>query len=656
MAVRINFNSAAIRSHFNLNTVDRQLSTSLERLSSGVRIRRAADAPGDLILANQLRHHLVGLSQASDNVSEGVSMLQVAESGMDSASNLLNRARELLIGALNDGVNDPTALAAYQEEYDSLMTSLDHLATSTRFGNRALLDGTLSDNRLTSSARQVYSALTHDDTRLPRGIERDSTLTIQPPSGDLQRAEAAVTLGGGTPPALDDVLTGQLQDGVALGSLAGETLTLSGPLGSFGIPLSDTLTVRQLVGAVNAASEQTGLRAGYDTATGGLQIESLHFGGGAFDVQMSNVNAGAIGLLDDAPGAAGNGLVVDAPIRTVDVSYVDEQGITQHLTLVQDPHVDEGRGFISTAGRVAQSFDGAPAGDQLLLAQTSGGLGFTSLVGETLSLTGSRGNAAIALDDTMTINDLVNAINDETETTGLIARYQNGELLVRQEVPDSGAFDVQMSDLNTNALGLLDDAPGLPGNGLIDLLTTDPNDFAFRLEVRDTSDGGLDSSIAAPTVVHTATRASTTAIQIGALSGQIRLVEAPDIRSAALGHSGRVNASGIDDLREIVDRRLLAEGTIEEREDALRMIDAAINEISASRGEIGALISSGLESTLDTLAIAYESLTSSESLLRDTDFALESANFARHNIVFQAATSMLAQANQIPQSLLQLLG
>ena len=523
MSLRINYNSSAINAHRNLQVVDRSMSLTLARLSSGVRLTRSADAPGDLILANQLRHHVLGLTQATDNVEEGMAMLNTAESGMDSIANMLLRTRELVVNALNDGTMDQNQLRALQDEFDNSVSSIDSVAKNTVYGSVRLLDGTMSGNRLSTDAKEFYKALEHDDTQLPVGIEEGSQFTIAVPSADLSRGQASSTFAGA--PGLDATIQGQTQNGNVLSNLDNEVITIAGPHGSTDITLSASTTFRQFVGMVNAQADATGARAAYDTTTGELVIENTHFGGGALNVEATDVNGTGFGLLDSSPGAAGNAWLVDAPQQTIQLDYIDGEGVTQSLTLTQDVF-------------------------------SEGGLAF-------------RGGA-------------------------------------------------------------------------------------FTLWMRDTSDGSFGSTVDAPLTSHTATRANTGLVQLGALSGQTSTVELVDMRPGALGHAARNNDSGYESLQDLVDSQALLVDT-DSREDALRVIDAAILEVSSQRGKTGALVSAGLESTQSTLRIAIESLTASESLLRDTDYAEESAQFARHNIVYQAATAMLAQANQLPQSVLQLL-
>lgn len=113
---------------------------------------------------------------------------------------------------------------------------------------------------------------------------------------------------------------------------------------------------------------------------------------------------------------------------------------------------------------------------------------------------------------------------------------------------------------------------------------------------------------------------------------------------------GVVNKTGYRSLADIDVR------SFQGAQDALLLIDKAINEISSARGDMGAFQKNTLEANLNNIRIANENLISSESVIRDVDMAKEMATFTRNQIMTQSATAMLAQANQLPQNVLQLLG
>ena len=176
---------------------------------------------------------------------------------------------------------------------------------------------------------------------------------------------------------------------------------------------------------------------------------------------------------------------------------------------------------------------------------------------------------------------------------------------------------------------------------------------AFSVTFKDLSNKVVGASSVIPySVSYSATRDSSTQIHTGALANQQVAIDIPDMRASALGYSAGLVTTGLATLQSLTNGKALSTGRAQ---DALKVIDAAINEVAATRGHLGAIQSNSIETTLDSLRLAIENLTGSESQLRDTDFALESANFSKQNILQQAATAMLAQANQVPQTVLKLL-
>jgi flagellin len=142
MSLRINLNLAALNAQRQLQATDNALSASIEKLSSGFRINRAADDPAGLAISEGLRAQVSGLAQAISNSSDAVNMIQTAEGALSEVHSLLRTMRNLAVHAANTGVNDTTALTADQTQITSALAALDRIATNTQFGTKVLLDGT----------------------------------------------------------------------------------------------------------------------------------------------------------------------------------------------------------------------------------------------------------------------------------------------------------------------------------------------------------------------------------------------------------------------------------------------------------------------------------------------------------------------------------
>ncbi|OGG95127.1 MAG: hypothetical protein A2508_00575 [Candidatus Lambdaproteobacteria bacterium RIFOXYD12_FULL_49_8] len=141
MSLRINHNTSSLNSHRNLAKNRLRVEKSLERLSSGLSINRAGDAPASLVASEQMRSQIASLDQAVRNSETSVSMVQTAEGALTEVNNLLVGMRQLAIHAANEGANDSVMLEADQLEISGMVSAVDRIAQTTSFGNRKLLDG-----------------------------------------------------------------------------------------------------------------------------------------------------------------------------------------------------------------------------------------------------------------------------------------------------------------------------------------------------------------------------------------------------------------------------------------------------------------------------------------------------------------------------------
>jgi flagellin len=141
MGLRINTNTASLNAQRNLMGTKLNLDKSLERLSSGYRINRAGDDAAGLAISENLRAQVRGLKQASRNAQDGVSLVQVAEGGLNEVSSILIRLRELAVQSASDTIG-PVERQFLNVEYDQLNSEIDRIAAGTEFNGTPLLSGT----------------------------------------------------------------------------------------------------------------------------------------------------------------------------------------------------------------------------------------------------------------------------------------------------------------------------------------------------------------------------------------------------------------------------------------------------------------------------------------------------------------------------------
>ena len=186
MGLRVNQNIAAFNSYRNLSITDGQMSKSLEKLSSGFRINRAADDAAGLAISEGLRSQVGGLKVAVRNAQDGVSVVQTAEGALTETHSILQRMRDLAVQAANDGSLDTNAKAAADSEYQELSKELDDISNKTSFNGVKLLDGSFIGKSFQVGANA-------NDTLTVNLATASDAATLLTTVGDLTTAANATT-------------------------------------------------------------------------------------------------------------------------------------------------------------------------------------------------------------------------------------------------------------------------------------------------------------------------------------------------------------------------------------------------------------------------------------------------------------------------------
>ncbi|HNX65113.1 MAG TPA: flagellin protein, partial [Oscillospiraceae bacterium] len=140
----INHNIPAMNAHRQLGINNSTISKSLEKLSSGLGINRAADNAAGLAISEKMRGQISGLGQASKNAQDGISLIQTAEGALNETHSILQRMRELAVQSSNGTYQDDVDRENIEKEVTALKSEIDRIATSTHFNGKQLLDGSLS--------------------------------------------------------------------------------------------------------------------------------------------------------------------------------------------------------------------------------------------------------------------------------------------------------------------------------------------------------------------------------------------------------------------------------------------------------------------------------------------------------------------------------
>jgi len=258
MGLNINTNVTAINALRNLTNTSGAVASSIEKLSSGLRINRAADDPAGLIISENLRSQIDGLQQSVSNAQDAQNLIKTAEGGLTEVNSLLRSVRQLAVHASNTGVNDANATQADQTQIKSALESIDRIATQTQFGNKKLLDGT------SGTTSNVI------DTSRISGINIGSTFGgYASSSGTVaitvnNSATRAQAVGAATYASVNASIANV--NGGTTGS--GGTVVVNGQ----SIVVSGSDTVQTLVNKINNLASVTGVSAQFTSANGSGSI------------------------------------------------------------------------------------------------------------------------------------------------------------------------------------------------------------------------------------------------------------------------------------------------------------------------------------------------------------------------------------------------
>lgn len=248
MAAVINTNVASLNAQRNLSTSGNSLATSLQRLSSGLRINSAKDDAAGLAISQRFTSQIRGIDQATRNANDGISMAQTGESALTSAGDILQRIRELAVQSVN-ATNSASDRAALQAEVGQLASELDRIAGTTAFNGQKLLDGSSTSTfQVGANANEVITASTANFRTDSFGSYRIGSLAATSSSnkGDL-------TLG-----STSNAIT---SNAAATSRVAGGAVTINGALGSASVTVLTGSSAKAAAKLINEKTADTGVTA-----------------------------------------------------------------------------------------------------------------------------------------------------------------------------------------------------------------------------------------------------------------------------------------------------------------------------------------------------------------------------------------------------------
>ena len=198
MGLRINQNITALNAHRNLVATDSALSKSLERLSSGLRINRAADDAAGLAISEKMRGQIKGLAQAIRNAQDAISLIQTAEGALNETHSILQRMRQLAVQAANDTLT-PDDREQIQKEINQLIEELDRIGNTTEFNTKKLLNGqagyaVTEQNGVASGGTVIVNGVTYGDGDAIAAEDLDALVTRMTPGTNTKAGVYTVVI------------------------------------------------------------------------------------------------------------------------------------------------------------------------------------------------------------------------------------------------------------------------------------------------------------------------------------------------------------------------------------------------------------------------------------------------------------------------------
>lgn len=603
--MRINYNVSSIIASNALNNNDNALSSSIQKLSSGLKINAAKDDSAGLAVSLKMNAQIKSLEQAENNANDGISVVNTADGAMSEMHDILQRMNELAIQSAN-GTNADSDREMIQLEIDQLVDELDRISETTEFNAQTLLDGSFA-----------YKAYTN--TENIKALSYTEGVT----TGTYAIKQIAFEYYEDT---IEDYAT--YIDGDASGETKEET--------HFNAVDADAIK------AALVTTDQRGLNAFPEGSRVVLEDENIYIeAGNNFEIKLE--------INDKTPIQGTATTTIAKEYITTDsynnVTVTDASGSKKYnISNITKAVTKDANGIVTSTSYYSGSVDtGYRALDDDLYEAYHEAFSDAKTVATT-----DCSFSTTTVSKTYVSTEGVTTTYDFCETTLNLSVYvtredgtsYNDTLSMKVYMPLSSEYEEKIQeklkeDSSTTYEELYDiyypmyesDLPDkVKENTINNYLDTHTETVKSTYTVGDEDD---------PVLINV-TGKGAMRLQIGANEGQVISIEIPDLSSKTF------NLDGLDISTE------------DKATEAIDDIGEAINRLSKIRAKIGAY-SNRIEHTITNLDTTIENMTAAYSRIMDVDMATEITNYSTQQVLVQSATSMLSQANERPQQVLQLL-
>ncbi len=668
MGMVVRTNTMALNAYRQLGMNNNAVTKSLEKLSSGFRINRAGDDAAGLAISEKMKAQITGLETASANAQDGISLIQTAEGNLTEVHSMLNRMVELATKSANGTYSD-TERRALQDEVDALLEEVDRISQSANFNGIKLLDGSMGLNREAFSfdsigAEGVQSIAVPTGAFPANAIHTGNKGTAeQKPSFKVNIADIKYEIEANKTGSFDfalgstsaKILTGAANTSADFTALGTYTEIAGGTTGT-------TVGADQLGALLSGQTVTFDDNTAYKVSYANGELTFTYAGDATKGVAAASTDAvtedmaelGGEFTLDGTEKAGGdlNNISgrVDCPVYDVvnpqEKVNGERAGIDFDLNAIADQIVAGNQ--LKIEDKVFTFVEGE--------ATASNEIGLKGLTGDDLIKEVAR---QLSFKDTTHFNIGLNSTNGTIEieekdnTTGEYGGYQEDDLKALFSISkpaSNAATSITLTNdklIKGNSL-TIDGKKYTFGDGSGEIaIGNDAAETLNNLKTQLESDGYTAAVSGDEIVIYSK---SSTAAQGPSIAGGGLILQIGDTADSFNKMTVAVNNMG----SEALGLKDLSIMSADESSDSIDKIKTAINTVSSARASMGAL-QNRLEHTINNLDVAVENLSAANSRIRDTDMAKEMMNYTKMNVLVQSAQAMLAQANQQPQSVLQLL-
>lgn len=655
----INNNLSALDAWRNLVTTQSALNTSIMRLSSGLRINSSADDPAGYAISQQMQSQIMGYNQANRNAQDGISMIQTANGALNQTLAILQNMRQLALESASS-TQTTSDRQDIQSQIDQFATELTQIANTTQYNTKDILLGAYAPGQsaitlqVGANANQTISFNLAAVDAQSLGVAGNVVTGLT--AASLPSGVGSVTLAGSNGVDSYDLASGSSS------SLTGYNIVFSAATSSSGTVVTAQLETSSgsLIGSAVALTSNTSYEIGNPSANMAValnvssvsNLESAATVLGQFAVtavtvnsnvssaaQVSNSNVSIVTYMSAALTYAATSVSIGTPTVTSSFTGATITSVT-------------GEGLVnpgSTASPYEVEFVSNGTAATAYLATTSGstiGAGVAVVSGTTNYVIGNA-----ATDQEITITGVssvaITTAGSGTFVTGItVNAYDSSPSNAFTGVTLSYATAQGLFSANTTQSAyqiIVNRGTGTSPTETLQLETTSGSLIGSAVTISSSATNYVigDAATNQEITVTNVSYAAISAAAAGAYTTTVTLSETPTA-TLATGSPQAYAAGGISVINA------------NDAQNAVAALDAAIQTITAEQGTIGA-VQDRLQYTIASLGAASDNITAAQSRITGVDMARETAIFTQQQILLQSGTSMLFNANQIPQVILKLL-